>query len=415
MPNKAKYTGETLIDISDNYKSDCKYYTDIENYNNCVLHHHRCGKFKCRDYAPIPKKDKMLLTPKPVNQSSLKNIEEKTADYENEIPNLIGQKIFMPSVGKEFVIKNQEKLNIFFDDYEFDFVKASKGGIIKFVDKEVKGLVLSFIAKSFNSCTEERKSGKTLPEPKRSQPLDENGVEIVFPEFPSLLTFENPIQVTSRLEYKQCYGTSSQTIYDNCCLKLGFKKAKRGCFGWPGLLYSDYATKEGYGVLFLPYSNFNNQSKDVEESKPWQNFISADLKYIKEVWKNKYKLENTSFNCKRRVAFIKQHNQQYVFIGIYICKKVNINESYVLYEQVSKFYPEDTKNQVYVGSFVKYLCKDTSETFEIQIVNSKQVGDDNQISKDSILGKALIGKKVGDEVTIEAEEPYIVEIISVKN
>ena len=413
MPNKVKYTDRTLIDIRDNYKSDCKYYTDIENYNNCILHHHRCGKFKCLDYAPISEKYKMILTPKQVNQS-LKNVEERTADYENEIPNLIGQKIFMPSVGNEFVIKNQEKLNIFFDDYEFDFVKASSGGIIKFVDKEVNGLVLSFIAKYFDSWTGERKSDKTLPEPKQTQPLDENGVAIVFPEFPSLITYENPIQVTSRLEYKQCYGKSSQTIYDNCCLKLGFKKAKRGYFGMRGLLYSDYATKEGYGVLFLPYSNFNNQSKDVEETKPWQNFISADLKYIKEVWKNRDKLENTSFNCKR-VAFIKQHNQQYVFVGIYKCKKVDINESYVLYEQVSKFYPEDTKNQVYVGSFVKYLCKDTGETFEIQIANSKQVGDVNQISKDSILGKALIGKKIGDKVTIEAEEPYIVEIISVKN
>ena len=32
MPNKVKYTDRTLIDIRDNYKSDCKYYTDIENF-----------------------------------------------------------------------------------------------------------------------------------------------------------------------------------------------------------------------------------------------------------------------------------------------------------------------------------------------------------------------------------------------
>lgn len=339
MPNKVKYTDRTLIDIRDNYKSDCKYYTDIENYNNCVLHHHRCGKCKCRDYAPISEKYKMILTPKQVNQSSLKNIEERTADYENEIPNLIGQKIFMPSKDNEYIIKNQNKLIICFDNYEFDFVKAFSGGTIKFVDKTANELVLSFVAKYFNPWTGEFKGGKKLPEPKQLQ-LDYE--KINYPICTGLITNGKPIQVTNCLEYKQCYGTSAQKIYDDCCEKLGFKKAKRGYFGKQMKLYSDYATKEGYGVLFLPYSNFNNHFKDIEEEKPWKNFLSSDLKYIKENWKNEYKLEYANFDCKR-VVFIKQHNQQYVFIGIYECKKIDKNESYVLYEQVSKTYSENTK------------------------------------------------------------------------
>ncbi len=61
-----------------------------------------------------------------------------------------------------------------------------------------------------------------------------------------------------------------------------------------------------------------------------------------------------------------------------------------------------------MGSIVKVLDKEFDETEEYSIVGSNEADPlQNRISDMSPIGKALIGKKAGDEVTVEAPSGLI--------
>ena len=71
---------------------------------------------------------------------------------------------------------------------------------------------------------------------------------------------------------------------------------------------------------------------------------------------------------------------------------------------------------VAIGDLVKFKVVGQKETLSVKIAGNTgadPMADIPTISNESPLGKAILGKKVGDEVRIEVDEPYSVSIVSV--
>ena len=72
-----------------------------------------------------------------------------------------------------------------------------------------------------------------------------------------------------------------------------------------------------------------------------------------------------------------------------------------------------------ISSIIRYKELDTNAEITVKIVSSIEsdpVKDPNnlKISNECALGKALIGKKVGDIVSVKAVKPYQIEILEIK-
>ena len=75
---------------------------------------------------------------------------------------------------------------------------------------------------------------------------------------------------------------------------------------------------------------------------------------------------------------------------------------------------ENAKGRIALGSKVKVLDGFT-KTEEVYAIVGTAEADimENKISNDSAVGKALMGKKKGDEVTIDVEKPYKVKVLEI--
>ena len=73
---------------------------------------------------------------------------------------------------------------------------------------------------------------------------------------------------------------------------------------------------------------------------------------------------------------------------------------------------------VNVSNIVKFKDLSDGNVCEVQIVSSFETNLFNEqvtkISNECLLGKALLGKKLGDKVTVQAKEPYEIEILDIK-
>lgn len=125
------------------------------------------------------------------------------------------------------------------------------------------------------------------------------------------------------------YGTCAYDIYENCCRNLGFDYLQKGKFASQKGLYAPYATKEKYGVWFLPHSNLTGDA-----TSRWANVVDGDIIY--EVW---FENDDVKDKCDR-VVFLKQGCGEYVFMGIYTLEKVEVINKYVadVYITVKKTY-----------------------------------------------------------------------------
>ena len=71
---------------------------------------------------------------------------------------------------------------------------------------------------------------------------------------------------------------------------------------------------------------------------------------------------------------------------------------------------------VAIGDLVKFEVLGSGETLSVKIAGNTgadPMAEIPTISNESPLGKALLGKDIGDEVRIEVDEPYSVRIIAV--
>lgn len=67
-----------------------------------------------------------------------------------------------------------------------------------------------------------------------------------------------------------------------------------------------------------------------------------------------------------------------------------------------------------IGSIITIHDFDFDEDNTYTIVSAK-TGQDNELAYDCDLGKSIIGKTVGDKVTVKANEEYEIEVLSVDN
>lgn len=72
------------------------------------------------------------------------------------------------------------------------------------------------------------------------------------------------------------------------------------------------------------------------------------------------------------------------------------------------------QNQVGLGSIVTIIDKELEEENRYRIVSGNKENE-NDLSSDSALGKALIGRKLFDVVIVKADVEYEVEIIAIDN
>ncbi len=142
----------------------------------------------------------------------------------------------------------------------------------------------------------------------------------------------------SKLVAGTIYGKKALPIYEEGCKYLVFFTSKKGFFGKQKLLYATPATCEGYGVWMLPHNNLNG------EAGSWANIIESDVIY--EVWG----IEDKEKHQDMRLAFVKQGNGEYVFVGVYklekteeINKRIDGVRLFVrkTYKRVSNVYPEE--------------------------------------------------------------------------
>ncbi|MBE6150027.1 MAG: transcription elongation factor GreA [Firmicutes bacterium] len=91
-----------------------------------------------------------------------------------------------------------------------------------------------------------------------------------------------------------------------------------------------------------------------------------------------------------------------------------IKELEVLIEN-AKVISEVSKDAINVGSKVKLLYLEDDETEEYSIVGSKEADPfANKISNESPIAKAIMGKKVGDTVTVDSPNgKYSVKIVEI--
>lgn len=77
---------------------------------------------------------------------------------------------------------------------------------------------------------------------------------------------------------------------------------------------------------------------------------------------------------------------------------------------------ESASNKVSIGSIVEIKYIDDDETEEYKIVGSTEADPfNNKISNESPIAKAILGKKVGDIVSVESPNGnYDIQIISIK-
>ena len=142
--------------------------------------------------------------------------------------------------------------------------------------------------------------------------------------------------VSGGFESMHAYGSVAQEIYREGCSNFSWDYSAVGYFAKMKLLYCEDVTPEGYAVWFLPHSNLNDS-----ESNRWKNLISYDFNYIKEVWKDIDSTFDMFFDKDTvRLAFAKQSNQKYIFLGIYVCDYVDFENYIKIYKRVGLKYPK---------------------------------------------------------------------------
>ena len=90
------------------------------------------------------------------------------------------------------------------------------------------------------------------------------------------------------------------------------------------------------------------------------------------------------------------------------------NRIYELEKQLteSKIYKKQNKNRVEIGSKVTIEIDNDLETYESVGINEADI-QNNKISYESPLGKALLNKKINDTVLVDIINPYDVKIIEI--
>jgi len=239
---------------------------------------------------------------------------------------IVGQ-VIVDNSGKYKKIISQSENCLFFNDGSFvRFYEAFISGNIKLLDDHMQKLLERDILLKVGVKNEKvARGGKLSYEKER---------DILY--VPMTQDFANVnFKISDGLEAMHSYGNVAQDIYRECCSCFGWDYSAVGYFAKMKILYCENVTPEGYAAWFLPHSNLNDS-----ESNRWKNLISYDFNYIKEYWKD----IDSTFDMfvdgdTTRVAFAKQANQKYIFLGLYVCDYIDYDNYVKIYKRVDLKYP----------------------------------------------------------------------------
>lgn len=205
-------------------------------------------------------------------------------------------------------------------------------------------------------------------------------------------------------------GTRAIDTYDTCCDLFEFDPNLRGKFAAQKKLYAKHATPEGYNVWMFAHSNL---IEDFNKSRTWFNIIDGNI--IREVWFDTTDANTEDFTP--RVCFFKTKSGRYVFGGVYVLDKCEIEKVYSSYEFVRTFKRISTTYPVNVkiapqNTYAIPNPKESIKNEQIEVVNVEKVSNNciidayiiesdkkTSISVDIDMRpnqKFLIGKKIGD-------------------
>ena len=68
-----------------------------------------------------------------------------------------------------------------------------------------------------------------------------------------------------------------------------------------------------------------------------------------------------------------------------------------------------------IGSIVRFVINGENELTEVKLVEKLNIASENEVSKNSTLGEALMFCHEGDTITVKATEPYKIKIINIVN
>jgi len=136
------------------------------------------------------------------------------------------------------------------------------------------------------------------------------------------------------LKLNDIVGPNVLDAYITCVNKYAFKRTLSDKFGWKKMCLALNATKEGYGVQMLPYSNWTELKHDTGF---WNNYIHGSGDTIEETWD--YIFNQKLFNDKvRRLIFAKNKYGNYIFLGLYKCTKIDYKNKTRIYERILEQY-----------------------------------------------------------------------------
>lgn len=230
--------------------------------------------------------------------------------------NIVGQKVVktnrdiftVESQNGEYVILSNEK--------EYKYSNMFISGEFKLVDQELQKKVMTEILQK--NAEQEMIATAEDDKKTREQELD-NIRKLIMKVGLSRdvsLTPGSHLSISGCFEYYKTYGTNAFKIYESGCTYLDFDKTKKYSFDWQRLLFDTKCTKEGYSVWIMPYSSLTASTNN-----RWANFIT-DKEIIQYTLDNSWqdarsKEDDNTF----RLAFVKQKNKEYVFIGVYKLKE----------------------------------------------------------------------------------------------
>ena len=254
--------------------------------------------------------------------------------------NLLNQKI-KDRNGQIYVVEKQyDKFVVLSNGKMFDYVAMFSSKAFVVIDGELQEKVVMDIENILKEKVEKDKATKEKAEIEREWKKVEDLINCKSIGRDVSCEYGIDLAMQSEFVYKKQYGGKALTIYENGIKHLYFNPVKKHFFDLQQILYAQDCTKEGYSVWMLPYSTLNGKSNG-----SWANFIEIENKeiiqytFVKDTYLHK--------PDEKRLAFVKQKNGNYVFLGVYylkerICNYFNNGKCVAkeIYSLLSENYPE---------------------------------------------------------------------------
>lgn len=227
---------------------------------------------------------------------------------------LVNQKVRHRN-GQIYVIEKQDdKFITLSNGKTYDYITMFSSSAFVLIDIDLQNRVLQDIEQQMEIKADEDIKAKEKAELEKEWQKVKDLLDCKLIGKDVSFEFGKDLAMQTEFVYKKQYGGKALTIYENGIKYLYFNPIKKHFFDLQQILYAQDCTKEGYSVWMLPYSTLNGKSNG-----SWANFIEIEKKEIIQYTfvKDTYIHEPNE----KRLAFVKQKNGNYVFLGVYFLKE----------------------------------------------------------------------------------------------